>query len=83
MRTTIDRAGRIVVPKALRDQLALMPGQELELTAIEGHLEIEPVPTPMRLERRDGRLVAVADGDFPALTEEVVRTTLEQVRERR
>lgn len=83
MRTTIDRAGRIVVPKALRDELAFAPGQELELTATEGHLEVETVPTPMRLERRDGRLVAVADGDFPPLTDEVVRATLEQVRERR
>jgi AbrB family looped-hinge helix DNA binding protein len=83
MRTTIDRAGRIVVPKSLRDQLSLMPGLELELTASEGHLEIEPVPTPMRLERRDGRLVAITDKEMPPLSEDVVRAALEQARERR
>lgn len=83
MRTTIDRAGRIVVPKALRDELAFTPSVELELTAVGGHLEIEPVPRPMRLERRDGRLVAAADGDFPPLSQEVMRSTLELVREKR
>jgi AbrB family looped-hinge helix DNA binding protein len=82
MRTTIDRAGRIVVPKALRDQLSLTPGLELELTASEGHLEIEPVSTPMRLERRDGRLVAVAEAVVPPLTEQELRATLELVREK-
>jgi antitoxin component of MazEF toxin-antitoxin module len=71
------------VPKALRDELSLTPSVELELTAVGGHLEIEPVPRPMRLERRDGRLVATADGDFPPLTQEDVRSTLELVREKR
>jgi AbrB family looped-hinge helix DNA binding protein len=31
MRTTIDSAGRIVVPKPLRDELGFSAGQELEL----------------------------------------------------
>ena len=31
MRTTIDTAGRIVVPKALRDELGLVGGEELEI----------------------------------------------------
>jgi AbrB family looped-hinge helix DNA binding protein len=83
MRTTIDRAGRIVVPKALRDELALIPGQELELTANDGRLEIEPVATEMRLERRDGRLVATSDVELPPLSKETVRATIEQVRTRR
>ena len=39
MRTTIDKAGRIVVPKALRDELSLTPGQELEISAVDGRLE--------------------------------------------
>jgi AbrB family looped-hinge helix DNA binding protein len=82
MRTTIDRAGRIVVPKALRDELAFTPRVELELTAVGGHLEIETVPRPMRLERRDGRLVAVTDGDLPPLSQEDIRSTLELVREK-
>jgi AbrB family looped-hinge helix DNA binding protein len=33
MKTTIDAAGRIVVPKALREQFHLGPGSELEIEA--------------------------------------------------
>jgi AbrB family looped-hinge helix DNA binding protein len=33
MNITIDRAGRIVVPKALRDRFGLHPGAELEIEA--------------------------------------------------
>jgi AbrB family looped-hinge helix DNA binding protein len=80
MVTTIDSAGRIVVPKRLRDELGFMPGQELELNAIDGRLEIEHQATPMRLERRGRRLVAVADRELPTLTSETVRETLEQIR---
>lgn len=79
----MDRSGRIAVPKAFRDQLSLTPGQDVEMAAINGRLEIEPSYTPARLERRNGRLVVVTDGNGPPLTQEMVRTTLEQVRERR
>jgi AbrB family looped-hinge helix DNA binding protein len=80
MVTTIDSAGRIVVPKRLREELGFKAGQELELSAIDGHLEIEHQATPMRLERRGQRLVAVTDREMPTLTAEMVRETLEQVR---
>jgi AbrB family looped-hinge helix DNA binding protein len=40
MRTTIDRDGRIVIPKALREELGMSAGQELELRAADGVLEI-------------------------------------------
>ena len=80
MKTTIDRAGRVVVPKAWREELGLGDGGEVELTLVDGRIEIEVVPTAVRLERRDGRLVAVADRDMPPLTAELVRDTLERVR---
>lgn len=80
MRTTIDNAGRIVVPKAIREELALYGGQELEVTSRDGRIEIEVPPTPMRLEIRDGLPVAVADVPMPPLTQELVRETLERVR---
>jgi AbrB family looped-hinge helix DNA binding protein len=83
MRTAIDRAGRIVVPKALRDSLGLTPGEPLDISVRDGRLEIEPVSTPMRLVRRGKRLVAVPDIEVPALTADVVRDTLERVRRSR
>lgn len=69
-----------MVPKRLREELGFQPGQKLELSAVDGRLEIEHPVTPMRLERRDGRLVAVTDREMPTLTAEMVRETLEQVR---
>jgi AbrB family looped-hinge helix DNA binding protein len=80
MRATIDAAGRIVVPKRLREALGVAPGQALELEVRDGRLEIEPAPTNMRLERRQGRLVAVPEEPLPTLTAEQVRDALEQTR---
>ncbi len=76
----IDKAGRIVVPKRLREQLKFKPGQKLELNVVDGRLEVEHPITPIHLEKRGGRLVAIADGAMPELTQEMVRETLEQVR---
>lgn len=78
---TIDKAGRLVVPKSLRDALGLTGGEELEIVAREdGRLELEVPTTPMRLERRSHGVVAVADREMPTLTSETVRETLERVR---
>lgn len=80
MRTTIDRAGRVVVPKPLREALGLGGGQEVEITARDGRLELEPAPVPMRLVKRGRHKVAVVNVEMPTLTAEMVRDTLEQVR---
>ena len=80
MKSTIDAAGRIVVPKALRDALGLKPGQSLEIRAGDGRLEIEIAPTRMGLKKRGKGMVAVPEADLPPLTAEEVRETLEKVR---
>jgi len=80
VRTTIDKAGRIVVPKAMRDELGLNGGTEVEISLVDGRIEIDRIPTPVRLERRNGRLVAIADREMPPLTAEMVRETLEKIR---
>jgi AbrB family looped-hinge helix DNA binding protein len=80
MIATIDAGGRIVVPKRLREELGFAAGQRLELSAVDGRLEVEHPTTPMRLEKHKGRLVAVTDRPMPELTSELVRMTLEQTR---
>lgn len=60
MRATIDKAGRLVIPKSLRDRLGLKPG-EVELTADGAALRVEPVSSS-DLESRAGRLVIPASG---------------------
>jgi AbrB family looped-hinge helix DNA binding protein len=80
MRVAIDAAGRILVPKPLREALGLQPGQLLEIRAGEGRLEIEIASTPMRLEKRGKGVVAVPQTELPALTAEEVRETLERTR---
>lgn len=80
MRTTIDGAGRLVVPKALRDALGLRAGQELEARVRDGRLEVEPAPTPMHLEEGPHGPRARPDVDLPPLSATLVRGTLEQTR---
>lgn len=80
MRAVIDRAGRIVVPKPLRQALGWKPGQALEIRAGDGRLEIEIRSTPMQLKKRGKGLVAVPGGRLPSLTADQVRDTLERVR---
>ncbi len=80
MRSTIDAAGRIVVPKPLRDALGLKSGQSLDIRAGDGRLEIEISPTPMQLKKRGKGVVAVPSDELPTLTAEQVRDTLERVR---
>jgi AbrB family looped-hinge helix DNA binding protein len=81
MRTTIDAAGRVVIPKQLRESASLHPGQELEIIERDGRIEIEPVPATMELVERDDFLAAEMPGDDgPPLTVDDVRELVERTR---
>jgi AbrB family looped-hinge helix DNA binding protein len=80
MKSTIDAAGRIVVPKPLRERLGLYGGRAIEIRERDGRLEIEPAPTVMKLAGRHGRRAAVPARKLPPLTDDIVRDTIEQTR---
>ncbi len=80
MRTTIDSAGRVVIPRDLRLRLGLSGGDPVEILERDGHLEIGVVASVMRLEASDQGPVAVPEEDLPPLTEEIVRSTIERSR---
>lgn len=82
MKTTIDRAGRLVVPKKIRDAAGILPGSELTIRVADGRIEIEPAPLEVRLVKRGTLTVAVPRKRVAPLTPEVVGRTLGRLRRR-
>jgi AbrB family looped-hinge helix DNA binding protein len=83
MRTTIDRAGRLVVPKKLRDRLALGDGGDVDVIERDGVLEIHPVPAAVEVrpgKAGNGGPVAYPVDSLPPLTDADVREAVEGVR---
>jgi AbrB family looped-hinge helix DNA binding protein len=60
MRTTIDKAGRVVIPLAIREGAGLAAGTELEISVDETGVRLERVAPGPRLVRVGRRLVARA-----------------------
>ena len=60
MRTTVDKAGRLVIPRALRDRVGLGEG-EVEISCEGAGIRIEPVAGAGLVEQ-GGRLVIPASG---------------------
>jgi len=58
MRTTIDKAGRVVVPAAIRERAGLLPGSELEVTEDERGIRLERVAPGPRFVTIGRRTVA-------------------------
>ena len=81
MTTTIDQAGRLVLPKAARERARIAPGMLLEVRVVDGRIEIEPAPARVTVEKRGGFWVAQPVDDVPALTHETVERTMEDLRQ--
>ena len=80
MRTTIDPAGRVVIPKAMREAVGLGDGGEVEIQLTDGALLLSPPSVRKRIEERDGRATIVAEEELPPLSDRVVRDVLDTVR---
>ena len=58
MRTTIDKAGRVVIPAGIRERAGLTPGAELESTEDDTGVRLERVAAGPKLVKVGRRLVA-------------------------
>ncbi|MBI3973731.1 MAG: AbrB/MazE/SpoVT family DNA-binding domain-containing protein [Chloroflexi bacterium] len=83
MQTTIDRAGRVVVPKAVRLAAGLRAGMTLDVRVRDGVIEIEPAARPVRLVEKGPLLVAEPLEEVEPVTNEEVERVLTELRERR
>jgi len=77
---TVDRAGRIVLPKQLREQFNLHPGSQLEIALGPDRVELKPAETGMMLRRKrklwvhHGRAQTSLDRAVTNLREERLRS---------
>ena len=80
IRLTIDKAGRVVIPKPLRQELHLEPGDALELESAGEEITLRPVRGTGPLTKEHGVWVFHAGQPLPApATDEMLR----QIREDR
>jgi len=81
MNTTvsIDKAGRIVLPKAVRDELQLTPGSSLELELSEDRISLRP-ERKGRMYKKDGIWVFHTGSPMPA---NLIQETIKKVRKER
>ena len=68
MRRRIDRSGRLVIPKPLRERYRFDPGVEIEIVTLPQGITLLPVVPQRRIVRR-GRITAVDIGAGTASTE--------------
>jgi AbrB family looped-hinge helix DNA binding protein len=77
---TLDKTGRIVLPKPLRDEMELVPGDTLELESSEEEITLRPVRGNVPLRKKHGIWVYRVG---EPLTDSVVQKTVGQVRRER
>jgi AbrB family looped-hinge helix DNA binding protein len=82
-RVTMDRLGRIVLPKKLREEAGIEPGMPLDMRIDDGRIEIEPASLEVRIVKKGPVAVAIPEEPRPRLRHEVVRHTREALRARK
>jgi AbrB family looped-hinge helix DNA binding protein len=77
---TLDKAGRVVLPKPMRDELQVGPGDTLEIESSDGQIVLRPVRGSMPLRKKHGIWVFRTGAPLSASS---VTATLREVREDR
>ena len=57
METTLDRFGRVVIPKEIRDLLGLKPGEPLQVEQSDDEVILKPLREEPPIKMKDGVLV--------------------------
>jgi AbrB family looped-hinge helix DNA binding protein len=80
---TIDQAGRVVIPKEIREIAGIEPGMPLVISSRDGRIEIEPRRRAVRIEKQGRLQVAVSVDPGTSLTREQVRKAQDAIARRR
>ncbi len=84
MEASVDRFGRIVIPKPVRDDLGLRPGSVVKVEEREGEVRLVPVAEEPRLVVKEGVVVygGQARGDLESAVDEVRQERLDDLSRR-
>lgn len=80
MSVTIDSAGRLVVPKSVRDAMGLRPGMPVDVAFVDGHIEIEYAPLHADVDTSAALPRLAPREAVDPLDDDTVRSTLESTR---
>lgn len=83
IRVTMDAAGRVVLPKGVRDRLGLGGGAVLELAVVDDSITLSPAAAEVRLRRHGRVLVAEHVEEVGTLSTATVARITRELRERR
>ena len=75
---TIDKFGRIIIPKSLRSHLNFKPHQKLEARAQDGELKLRPTESQGELIEKDGRLLWVSKNPVHGDLREMLESAREE-----
>jgi AbrB family looped-hinge helix DNA binding protein len=81
MKTTIDGAGRVVIPKPIREAAGLKPGTGLRIEYRDGKIEIERKSLKSRLVSKGSVLVVSIPG-APKMSVEETNEWIRKARDR-
>ena len=83
MKTTIDHAGRLVIPKDIRRLSGIKPGMPLEVRWEKSAITVTPAALEVKLERKGRLLVAVPTKDTTRLSANMAERTRKSLRKER
>ncbi len=80
----MDSAGRLVIPKKIREEAGLRPGASLDISCRDGQIEIQPATMRLRFLRRGRFVIALPKKrHLEAFTAETVEKSLDALRAER